>query len=213
MKKTTTTKTKAKSGKKMAKSSGAPAQIDARINELGDWRGETLGRIRALIKQAIPDVVNSNLLIITEKGDLVLARPNTNAYTELARFRAIPNYDSSSAFTNVCWNSPAVADGKVYIRSSQFGAMYDLSVPALKLDPPQVAAGSTVNLTVRTVTGGAVNSNRLANMEVRAGTNLSLSPEAWPKLTNQLVLTNGMVVVTNVDGASPHQYFIVAEPK
>jgi hypothetical protein len=31
--------------------------IDARIAELGDWRGETLGRVRALIKEADPDVV------------------------------------------------------------------------------------------------------------------------------------------------------------
>ena len=31
--------------------------IDGRIKELGDWRGETLARIRALIKQADPDVV------------------------------------------------------------------------------------------------------------------------------------------------------------
>ena len=31
--------------------------IDARIKELGDWRGEMLGRLRALIKQADPDVV------------------------------------------------------------------------------------------------------------------------------------------------------------
>jgi hypothetical protein len=31
--------------------------IDERIAELGDWRGETLGRLRALIKEADPDVV------------------------------------------------------------------------------------------------------------------------------------------------------------
>ena len=31
--------------------------IDARIKELGDWRGETLARVRALIKQAVPAVV------------------------------------------------------------------------------------------------------------------------------------------------------------
>ena len=31
--------------------------IDARIRELGDWRGETLSRIRALVKQADPEVV------------------------------------------------------------------------------------------------------------------------------------------------------------
>ena len=31
--------------------------ISARIAELDDWRGETLGRMRALIKEAVPDVV------------------------------------------------------------------------------------------------------------------------------------------------------------
>ncbi|HUG25053.1 DUF1801 domain-containing protein [Piscinibacter sp.] len=37
---------------------GSPSQlIDAKIKELSDWRGETLARIRRLIKQADPDVV------------------------------------------------------------------------------------------------------------------------------------------------------------
>ena len=31
--------------------------IDERIDELGDWRGETLARIRAVIKEADPEVV------------------------------------------------------------------------------------------------------------------------------------------------------------
>jgi hypothetical protein len=36
----------------------SPSQlIDARINELGDWRGQTLSKIRRLIKQADPEVV------------------------------------------------------------------------------------------------------------------------------------------------------------
>ena len=36
----------------------SPSQlIDARIEELGDWRGEILGRIRGLIKDAAPQVV------------------------------------------------------------------------------------------------------------------------------------------------------------
>ena len=37
--------------------SDAAKKIDARIDELGDWRGEMLARIRELIKQAEPDVV------------------------------------------------------------------------------------------------------------------------------------------------------------
>jgi hypothetical protein len=35
----------------------ASESIDARIEELGDWRGQTLSRIRALVKQADPEVV------------------------------------------------------------------------------------------------------------------------------------------------------------
>jgi hypothetical protein len=35
----------------------ASALISERITELGDWRGETLSRMRELIKQAVPDVV------------------------------------------------------------------------------------------------------------------------------------------------------------
>jgi hypothetical protein len=35
----------------------ASKRIDERIKELGDWRGKTLGKVRALIKDADPDVV------------------------------------------------------------------------------------------------------------------------------------------------------------
>jgi len=38
--------------------SGSPSRlIDAKIRELGDWRGETLARVRSLIKHADPQVV------------------------------------------------------------------------------------------------------------------------------------------------------------
>lgn len=43
----------------MAKSESPSALIEARIKELGDWRGETLARIRALIKEADPEVVET----------------------------------------------------------------------------------------------------------------------------------------------------------
>ncbi len=41
-----------------AKATASPSKlVDAKIKELGDWRGETLAKIRALIHQAVPDVV------------------------------------------------------------------------------------------------------------------------------------------------------------
>jgi hypothetical protein len=39
------------------KSKSPPQLIDARIKELGDWRGEMLRRLRTLIKEADPEVV------------------------------------------------------------------------------------------------------------------------------------------------------------
>jgi hypothetical protein len=55
MKKATSMK---KSSVNEGKGGATPSrQIDARIKELGDWRGETLARVRNIIKQADPDVV------------------------------------------------------------------------------------------------------------------------------------------------------------
>jgi hypothetical protein len=43
--------------KSAARATTPSAMIDARIAELGDWRGATLARLRALIQEAAPDVV------------------------------------------------------------------------------------------------------------------------------------------------------------
>jgi hypothetical protein len=49
---------KSKSASKEEEAGDSPGQlIDARIKELGDWRGDVLARVRSLIKQADPDVV------------------------------------------------------------------------------------------------------------------------------------------------------------
>jgi hypothetical protein len=58
MKKATPTITKSKSGSEEGREADSPSRlIDASIKELGDWRGETLARVRMLIRQADPDVV------------------------------------------------------------------------------------------------------------------------------------------------------------
>jgi hypothetical protein len=53
MKKATTKK----SGAKQAGSDSPARLIDARIKKLSDWRGKTLARVRAIIRQADPEVV------------------------------------------------------------------------------------------------------------------------------------------------------------
>ncbi len=56
--KTSTAKKKSKSPATKAKEKMSPSKlIDGRIKDLGDWRGEVLARVRAIIHQADPDVV------------------------------------------------------------------------------------------------------------------------------------------------------------
>src|SRR5262245_19531208 len=58
VKKTTAAATPSKSSSKGAKEDDSPVRlIDARIKALGDWRGETLARVRKLIKEADPEIV------------------------------------------------------------------------------------------------------------------------------------------------------------
>ena len=58
MTKATTAMKKRTSASKEAKAAASPSRlIDARIKELGDWRGETLARVRSLIREAAPEMV------------------------------------------------------------------------------------------------------------------------------------------------------------
>jgi hypothetical protein len=58
MKEATTIMKQKKTASKKAPAKDSPSRlIDERIAALGDWRGEMLARVRALIKQADPDVV------------------------------------------------------------------------------------------------------------------------------------------------------------
>ena len=51
---------KSKAGSTDGKGAASPSHlIDARIAELGDWRGETLARVRRLIREADPEVVEA----------------------------------------------------------------------------------------------------------------------------------------------------------
>lgn len=167
------------------------------------WSTNGFGRGATLL-------VDNQLLVLTERGELVLAEPNPNAYTELGRCQAIPHYHGT---TNKCWNVPAVAGGRVYVRSTSYAACFDFSVPDLKLDPPQTFPPAKLRLTFRVADGSVLDSNRLAGVGVRAGTDLSQTPNQWVRLTNALVLTNGEVRMDIVPLGGPRRFFIVEEPR
>lgn len=88
-----------------------------------------------------------------------------------------------------------------------------LASPKLKLDTLRFGNQTKVSLVIRSATGTPINSDRLTSMEVRSSTNASLSPALWQKLNNTLILSNGLVTVTNIDGSPLKQFFIISEPQ
>ena len=153
-------------------------------------------------------LVNTNLLVLTEKGQLVLVRPNPSAYTELARYQA---FRFSASTPGKCWNNPAFSNGRIYARSTTGGMAVDVSVqtpPLLKLLAPQFLTSTQLQLVVAAADGSPIASNRLPKIEVRATNALGSSPSTWPRLTNQLVLaTNGVVRLTNTISAGQGRQF------
>jgi len=152
-------------------------------------------------------LVDNKIVTLTERGDLVLVQPNTNAYTELSRFTLFPNFDFD---TNKCWNVPAVADGRIYARSTAEAVCLNTAIPPLKMFPPQFAAGNQLQLWIGTSTGEPIESNRLAGISLRATANLATTLASWSVLGNPLVLTNGMIRVDHVD-SGPFRYYIATE--
>jgi outer membrane protein assembly factor BamB len=75
-------------------------------------------------------LVNTNLLVLTEDGQLVLVQPNPSAYTELARYRA---FQFTTAVPGKCWNSPAYSNGRIYARGTTGGVC--VQVAATQIGP------------------------------------------------------------------------------
>jgi hypothetical protein len=101
MKKPTAVK---KSSPKEAKGGDSPSrQIDARIKELGDWRGETLARVRALIKQADPDVVEEwkwRGVPVWEHAGIICTGETYKAVVKLTFAKGAALADPSSLFNS-----------------------------------------------------------------------------------------------------------------
>lgn len=63
-------------------------------------------------------LVNGKLLALADDGQLVAIDPTPGEYKEICRFQAIEGK---------CWSTPAMSNGRIYIRSTKEGACLDLS--------------------------------------------------------------------------------------
>ncbi len=87
-----------------AKKQESPSQlIDARIGELGDWRGDTLARVRQLIKQVDPDVVEAwkwRGVPVWEHDGIICTGETYKEYVKLTFFKGASLEDPSGLFNS-----------------------------------------------------------------------------------------------------------------
>jgi len=97
MKKTTSVAKETKTG-------DSPSRlIDGRIKELGDWRGETLGRVRSLIKLADPEVVEEwkwRGVPVWEHGGIICTGETYKAVVKLTFAKGAALDDPSGLFNS-----------------------------------------------------------------------------------------------------------------
>ncbi|PDT08995.1 DUF1801 domain-containing protein [Rhizobium sp. M1] len=102
MKKATASMKKSGSGQGAEETS--PSQmIDARIEELKDWRGETLARVRALVRQAEPDVVEEwkwRGVPVWERGGIICTGETYKSVVKLTFARGAALEDPSGLFNS-----------------------------------------------------------------------------------------------------------------
>jgi len=93
-----------KDGMMGAKEGETPSRlIDARIAELGDWRGETLARVRKLIREADPEVVEEwkwRGVPVWEHGGIICTGETYKAVVKLTFARGAALDDPSGLFNS-----------------------------------------------------------------------------------------------------------------
>ena len=95
---------KSNSAATKAKESASPSRlIDGRIKELGDWRGVTLSRVRSLIKEACPDVVEEwkwRGVPVWERDGIICTGETYKAVVKLTFARGASLKDPSRLFNS-----------------------------------------------------------------------------------------------------------------
>ena len=92
------------SGSNEGKAAASPSRlIDARIKELGDWRGDTLARVRLLIRQADPEVVEEwkwRGVPVWEHAEIICTGETYKAVVKLTFARGAALADPSRLFNS-----------------------------------------------------------------------------------------------------------------
>ena len=99
-----------KSGSKEEEGDAPSHLIDARIEELSDWRGETLARVRALIREADPEVVEAwkwRGVPVWDHAGIICTGETYKTYVKLTFAKGASLEDPSSLFNSSLEGNPS----------------------------------------------------------------------------------------------------------
>ena len=170
------------------------------------------GRVKWTVSKTLYDahgavlLVAGHLLQLTDKGELVLIKPDPSAYQEITRFQAVKGR---------CWNAPAISDGRLYVRSAHEAACFDVALkgsPPLRLRPEFTRANGRFRLSIAKGDGSPLDADAQARVQVFATTNLPAGPGGWLKLTQPTTLNNGELQLEDPDSSSlPRRFYRTEE--
>ena len=186
-------------------SQGRLACLDLTTGE-NRWTQTAVGSDRigygSLIKAA------NVLVVLTEGGELVLVEPNPEAYLEIARFQALDEF---------CWNSVALANGRIYARSTSPTApeivVLDVSIagestlPDVTISAEWMITGQTIRFVVRAADGGALDASHAVEIEMSSSADLGASRATWAVIPAGFTLADGALVADVDIGSEPALYF------
>ena len=160
--------------------------------------------------------VTGHVLVLTEDGNLLLVKPDSAAYNEAARYRALDGSSNSIPGIVRCWNVPAISNGRIYARSTYEAVCLDVGVAAplpLKLFSTLTSGAAPFQLLIGNADGSPLDTNRAANIEVFASTDLTLGLSGWIKLNRSLTLTNGRLSLDDTQSPATAQRFFRVEER
>jgi outer membrane protein assembly factor BamB len=151
-------------------------------------------------------------LVLNEDGYLVLVQPNPTGYSEVVRYQALDGSLSSIPGLPVkCWNLLAISNSRIYVRSTTEAVCLDVSPPPpLKLTA-SLSGGRTLRLLIGTADNSPLDSSRATNISVLASSSLTTTLSNWLTLTNQLFLTNGQLLLEDIQTGTAGQKFFRAK--
>lgn len=162
------------------------------------WSEPGFGHAGGLIAQ-------DTLMMLTERGQLVLIEPAASVYTELGRFQAV---------SGKCWNVPAVSGGRIYVRSVRELAAYDVSLPpppAVRLQPAALAVAGQFEVRVANVDGTAIDPSRTNTLEVLASPDPTSPLATWSRLSGPWIWADGVLRFQTPMGQDERRYLMTVE--